>query len=51
VTPPSARLQLAVDGGPDGAETRVELSFTDERGGVLIDLRHSRFVNQDECEA
>ncbi len=52
VTPPSALAYSWrwTEGPLDGAETLVELSFVEERGGVSIALCHSRFANQGECE-
>lgn len=38
------------EGPLDRAETLVELTFAEERGGVTVALCHSRFANQDECD-
>lgn len=37
-----------VEGPLDHAETLVALSFVEERGGVSIDLTHSRFASEAE---
>jgi uncharacterized protein YndB with AHSA1/START domain len=39
-----------IEGPLDGTETLVELTFIAERGGVTVDLSHSRFANQAECD-
>jgi uncharacterized protein YndB with AHSA1/START domain len=38
------------EGPLDPAETLVEITFIEDDGGVIVDVRHSRFANQDECD-
>jgi uncharacterized protein YndB with AHSA1/START domain len=39
-----------IDGPFFGAETLVEIAFTPERDGVMVDVRHSRFMSQEDCD-
>jgi uncharacterized protein YndB with AHSA1/START domain len=52
VTPPTALIYSWrwIEGPLDPAETLVELSFVEQRGGVVIRLSHSRFANQAEAD-